>query len=198
MATDGFGLVSEGLLCSGVVFDGFCRLCACHICNLAFPHFPGSDEPLMDHVNSSLDQFRKIMMWVQAALHLVVDTVSCQGLLQTFDILKIVSVTSIGESIFDVRIPSSLLRYCHLRSWTCLLDNNRLWPLLLPSGVAYAGITRVTLVLTMKSVRVLIYQCSLVHAVSKKLALLPVIIWVHQVSSCGYKPEFHRGSAEDV
>ena len=55
-----------------------------------------------------------------------------------------------------MRIPSVLLRYCHLRSWTCLLDSNRLWPVLLPSGVAYAGITRVTLVLTIKSVHALI------------------------------------------
>ena len=62
VATDDLGLISEGLLCPGVasgLLAGFCRLCSCHICSLAFPHFPGSEEPLMDHEKSFLDHCKK-------------------------------------------------------------------------------------------------------------------------------------------
>ena len=144
---------------------GFCRLWGCHICSLAFPHFPGLEEPLMDHEISSLHHFRKAVISIKGNLHLVMHAVSGEGLLQHFDILESVSVPLIDQSIFKMRIPSAFLRYCHLRSWTCLLDNNRLWPLWLPSGVAYAGITRVTFVFTMKSMSVLIYRCSLIRVI---------------------------------
>ena len=55
-------LVGETLVCSHVAFEksaGFCRLCGCHNCSLAFPHFSGSEEPLNDHEKSFLDHFQK-------------------------------------------------------------------------------------------------------------------------------------------
>ena len=47
------GLDIERLLCVGVTPEdsaGFCKLCNCHICKVAFPDFSDLLEPLMDHV----------------------------------------------------------------------------------------------------------------------------------------------------
>ena len=46
------GLVAKESGCvtvvEGVSEPGVCNCCGCHICSIAFPHFPGFCEPLMD------------------------------------------------------------------------------------------------------------------------------------------------------